>query len=129
MGRGGRALSWVQRWSAVRSFGRAGQHGGPVLEQLQPTIEGAAGDHIAAGRESTANLCPTFWATAWRDGLLPDDADVEMLGPTDVHLCRYVGTSPTCQSLVLASSFDMAARNDHVTGPVHELNAVDRTES
>ena len=53
-------------------------------EALEPEIARTA----QAGRESTVNLCATFWAAARRDGLLPDDADVETLGrTTDVLIC------------------------------------------
>lgn len=41
-----------------------------------------------AGRESTARLCATFWATAAADGLLPQGADIQMLArTTDVLVC------------------------------------------
>lgn len=53
-------------------------------ESLEPEIARAA----QVGREATARLCATFWATAAADGLLPHDADVEMLArTTDVLVC------------------------------------------
>lgn len=51
---------------------------------LEPEIARSA----QAGRESTARLCATFWATASADGLLPTKADLATLArTTDVLIC------------------------------------------
>jgi AcrR family transcriptional regulator len=68
-------------------------------EGLEPEIAQA----FRAGRRATANLATAFWRRAAADGLLPDQADVKLLGVTTdvltsadtiVHLRRTRTWSP-----------------------------------